>query len=241
MSHETCWTLILSAGAGDQTARTSFTQRYLPIVRGYLAARWRGTASIGDLDDAVQEVFVECLRTGGALVRAAPGRGAGFRAFLYGVVQKTALHFERARARRGQRAKSGIELDGIASQDDSWATIFDRTWARAVMREAADLQVTQAKGKGDAAVRRAELLRLRFHDGLPIREIARLWAVDAARVHHEYAKAREEFATALRLVVADHHAGPQRALEAECGRLLSMLGEPGQSRSSPRGLGEALG
>jgi hypothetical protein len=39
-------------------------------------------------------------------------------------------------------------------------------------------------------VRRVELLTLRFHEAMPIREIARLWGVDAASLHHEYAQAR---------------------------------------------------
>jgi RNA polymerase sigma factor (sigma-70 family) len=224
MNLETCWTLILSAGAGDRAARSGFAQRYLPAVRNYLGARWRGTPLLGDLDDAVQEVFLECLRAGGALARARPGRGPGFRAFLFGVTRKTALHFERSRGRRGGRLQSGVELDGVAKRGDGWATVFDREWARAVMREAAELQVTLAKEAGPAAARRAELLQLRFHAGLPIREIARRWGVDAAFLHHEYARARDEFANALRRVVADHQSGGSQALDKECARLLQLLG-----------------
>ena len=37
------------------------------------------------------------------------------------------------------------------------------------------------------------LLRLRFEEGLPIREIARRWDSDAARVHKHYARAREAY------------------------------------------------
>jgi hypothetical protein len=51
-------------------------------------------------------------------------------------------------------------------------------------------------------VRRVELLRLRFQDSLPIRDIAMLWNEDPASVHHEYATARKEFSTALRQALA---------------------------------------
>ena len=42
----------------------------------------------------------------------------------------------------------------------------------------------------------AEDLR-RVREGLPIREIARLWDEDATKLHHEYAKARKEFQAAV--------------------------------------------
>ena len=42
-----------------------------------------------------------------------------------------------------------------------------------------------------------ELLRLRFHEGLPIREIAARWKRDTAWVPHQYATAREEFKRAV--------------------------------------------
>ena len=83
------------------------------------------------------------------------------------------------------------------------------------MRQAADRQRTHAKQRGDAALSRIELLRLRFEEELPIREIAKLWQVDAAVLHREYAKAREEFKEALREVVAFHFTGSQANLQKE--------------------------
>jgi hypothetical protein len=69
-----------------------------------------------------------------------------------------------------------------------------------------------------------ELLRLRFQDGLPIREIARRWGADAAALHHEYAKARQEFQAALLEVVAFHHPGTPAEVEQACANLLTSLG-----------------
>lgn len=43
---------------------------YLPVVRAYLGARWRGKDISRELDDAVQEFFVECSRGDGILTRS---------------------------------------------------------------------------------------------------------------------------------------------------------------------------
>lgn len=61
-SESTCWTMIRDAAAGDPAGREEFAQRYLGVIRAYLAARWRGAALREDIDDATQAVFVECFR-----------------------------------------------------------------------------------------------------------------------------------------------------------------------------------
>ena len=58
MADVTCWTLIESAADGDRAARDAFVERYLPVVRAYLGARWRDRVAGSELEDAVQEVFV---------------------------------------------------------------------------------------------------------------------------------------------------------------------------------------
>ena len=85
----TCWTVIQAAAAGSATDRQAFARRYGPVVRAYLATRWRSSPCLHDLDDAVQEVFVECFKPDGVLDRA--DRDRGFRPFLYGVVRNVAL------------------------------------------------------------------------------------------------------------------------------------------------------
>src|SRR5205085_1207348 len=89
------------------------------------------------------------------------------------------------------------DLDEFADDADSPSRTFDRAWARALLREAARHQEQRAQQVGAAAVRRIELLRLRFQEGLPIRAIADRWGTDAAALHHEYARARQEFQAAL--------------------------------------------
>jgi RNA polymerase sigma-70 factor (ECF subfamily) len=221
----TCWTVIQAAAAGSAGERDEFARHYDRVVRAYLAARWRGSACLGEIDDTVQEVFVECFKRGGVLQRVEPGRPGGFRAFLYGVVRNVALRVEasKARARERQSAEK-VDLDAVGAEEDSLSRVFDRTWARALLREAGRRQEERARESGEEACRRVELLRLRFQEGLPIRVIAERWGQDAAALHHEYARARQEFKAALRAVVAFHHPGSPEQVEQSCAELLQMLG-----------------
>jgi RNA polymerase sigma-70 factor (ECF subfamily) len=218
----TCWTVIRGAAAGDAAQGEEFARRYAPIVRAYLAARWRGSSYQRELDDAVQEVFVECFRQSGALAQVDASRAGGFRPFLYGIVRNVALRLETRQA-RAHRTQSPHELEQVQAREESLSRVFDRAWARALLREAAQRQAAQAQQAGTAALRRVELLRLRFHDGLPIREIAHRWGADAAVVHRDYAKARQEFKAALVEVVAFHHPGSRSEIEQECANLLALL------------------
>ena len=74
MPDETCWTLVEDAAAGDDGARDAFARLYLPVVNAYLRARWAGNRLQGDVDDAAQEVFVECFREAEARERVDPER-----------------------------------------------------------------------------------------------------------------------------------------------------------------------
>jgi RNA polymerase sigma-70 factor (ECF subfamily) len=220
----TCWTVLHDAAAGSQEARAVFAVRYAPLVRTYLAARWRSSPLIQELDDAVQDVFVECLWQGGALEKAQSGRPGGFRAFLYGLVRNVALRFEQRRARlREQQAPEGDPAELVADSEETLSRVFDRAWAKAIMREAAARQAERAEHLGEAARRRSELLRLRFHEAMPIREIARLWNADPTALHHEYARARAEFRDALLEVMAFYHPSSPAEAERECVELLALL------------------
>jgi RNA polymerase sigma-70 factor (ECF subfamily) len=219
-SESTCWTVIQAAAAGDAAERSQFARHYERVIRSYLSARWQRSTLLQHLDDAVQEVFVECFKSGGILDRVDYERAGGFRPFLYGVVRNVARRFEATGARYQEQA----DLEKIAADDDSFSRIFDRAWAKALMREAAERQMERARQEGAAALRRVDLLRLRFHDGMPIREIAVRWNADAAALHHEYAKAREGFKAALMEVMAFHHPGPAVEVEQACAELLAILG-----------------
>jgi RNA polymerase sigma-70 factor (ECF subfamily) len=216
-AESTCWTVIRAAAAGSPAHREELAHRYLGVVRAYLAARWRGSPLRPDLDDAVQEVFVECFRQGGVLEAAGAGRVPSFRAFLYGVVRNVARRFES----RPVRAAAG--LPETQANEEGLTRLFERTWAQAIMAEAAGLQRRRAGEGGPEALQRVELLRLRFEEDLPIRTIAERWGVPAARLHHVYARARQEFREALLEVVAFHHPGSPADVEQEAASLLEAL------------------
>jgi RNA polymerase sigma-70 factor (ECF subfamily) len=122
-SESTCWTVIRAAAAGSPADREELARRYLGIVRAYLAARWRGSGLRPDLDDAVQEVFVECFRQGGALEAAGAGRVPGFRAFLYGVVRNVARRFE------SRPVRAAAPLPDIEANEEGLSGFFERSWA----------------------------------------------------------------------------------------------------------------
>lgn len=216
-SESTCWTVIRAAAAGSPTDRDELGRRYVGVVRAYLAARWRGSALWPDLDDAVQEVFVECFRKGGALDAAGAGRVPNFRAFLYGVVRNVACRFE------SRPVRTVGPLPEIPANEESLSSLFDRSWAQSIMTEAAELQRRKADELGPHAVQRVELLRLRFQEGLAIRTIATRWGIPVAELHHAYAVARQEFRAALLEVVAFHLPGTPNEVEQEAAALLKAL------------------
>lgn len=217
----TCWTVIEGAAAGDEAARDTFATTYLDVVRAYLSARWRGTAHVERLEDAVQDVFFDCLRTRGALARADRGRSS-FRPFLHGIVKNVALRHEERRGREGRERDPGaIAEDRIEATEEQLSRVFDRAWARSILARAADRQRRAAHDEASRA--RVRLLEARFSEGLPIREIAARWEVDATRLHREYAKAREEFKRCLHEEVAFHMPGTHASIEAECERLQALL------------------
>ncbi len=170
-------------------------------------------------------MFIECFREGGVLDKVESGRPGGFRAFLYGVVRNVALRFESKKARRRERSPATqFDFDRVERDEASLSRVFDRAWAASLLREAVQIHTKNAAEKGDAATRRVELLRLRFHESMPIREIARRWGVEATQVHREYAQARIEFKRALLEVVSFHNPGSGGEVERKCAELLGSLG-----------------
>ena len=218
-SESTRWTHIRGAAQGSPADQARFASRYGPVIRAYLGARWRNGPLASEVDDAAQEVFLDCFREDGALTRVEPGRKGGFRAFLFGVVRNVALRFEQKRARN--REVGAPSIFEPSADEDSPSRAFDRVWARTIMLLAKEIQAENARRDGDEALRRIELLQLRFHEGKPMREIAAAWGMDGRRLQYEYQKARHEFEAALHEAVRRHH--PDAAVEEEAARLLEHL------------------
>ena len=220
----TCWTLIADAAAGNPADRSEFSLRYLDVVRAAFRARWRTAPLSGLVDDGVQEVFLECFRADGVLAKADPERPAGFRALLFGVVRNVALRAERQWLRaRAHHAPGSIDEQELAAREDGLSKVFDRAWASSLIRQAGELMARRAREGGGARERRVELLRLRFQEGQPIRDIAARWGEKAQAVHETYRQARMEFRECLREVVAFHSPGDGSAIDEECRRLLEVL------------------
>ena len=224
-SDSTRWTVIRRAAQGSLPDRDHFARRYGPVIRAYLGARWRGTPLAAEVEDAAQQVFLDCFREDGALTRVDPEKGPGFRAFLYGVARNVALMTERTRARQRERQPtSDFDLEAQPAREDSLGRVFDRAWAQAVLRDAVQRQLEHARAKGPEALRRHRLLALRHGEDLPLRDIAVRWDVERSVLYREYRKAREEFRRALAEVLRDLNGGGPAAIEAECERLVRHLG-----------------
>lgn len=215
---DTIWVEIDRAKRGEGDARSLFAHRYQPIVRTYLAARWRGSPLSDDVDDATQEVFVDFLN--GALERADPDRP--FRPFLYGVARNVALRFEEQRARNRATQLESEHVRAIHADDAAASQVFDRAWAESLMQDARDLQAKNASAD-PVALQRVKLLKMRFGEGLPLREIAKRLDEAPERVHRQYAQAQVEFLRALREIVRRHHGQLEDGIDAECQRLLTCF------------------
>lgn len=221
---ETCWTVVRAAAGGESRAARVFAETYLGIVRAFLVRRWRGSGALSLVDDAVQEVFLDLFRSGGALSRLDAARTPSFRAFLFGVARNVALRYEeRAAQSRVRRAQAPSVLETVAADQQTMSRQFDVAWAHRLVARAAERQRAWAASAGPEAQTRVEILRLRFAEGLPIRTIAERMGKPAERVHREYAKARDEFKQALRAEVALHSGGSAADIERECGEIVAVL------------------
>ena len=113
---DTCWTIVRGAARGDGDACSVFARDYLDVVRSFLGQRWARSPAAAQIDDAVQEVFLDLFRADGALQRLQLDGSTSFRHFLFGVVRNVALRYEeryvREQARRGDESIAGGKLPG---------------------------------------------------------------------------------------------------------------------------------
>lgn len=224
MGQKTSWVLIRAAADGEQAARDEFANRYMYLVRHWFGARWRGGPLAQSVDDAAQEVFLQCFGDNGPLERVDPDRNGGFRAFFYGVIRRVALKFEENRKRQQKhKDPKGFHPEQIDNDETSLSSLFDRAWAKSLMAQAWELNEERAKEQGEDYLKRVELLRLRFQDDRSIRDIAATWKVDPVHVHRAYARARKEFKRVLREVVGLHEHGTEEQLEETCNQILLAL------------------
>jgi len=217
-SHETTrWTLVEAAASGDRAAREAFVVRYQPVVRAYLAARWKGSKLAGDIDDTTQEVFLQCLREGGGLERSQQLHRREFRPYLLGIVRNVARMAERDVARK----RSADEFQGstTAVDDTRPSRVFDMVWARSLISAALQRMEERSAGSKDAR-QRLTFLRARFQDDLPVRRIAAAHRISAPQVHRAITRGKDEFRSALMEVMSSDRDAP--ATDREIAELLDL-------------------
>jgi RNA polymerase sigma-70 factor (ECF subfamily) len=221
----TAWDVIDAAAAGDQSARASFVEHYRPGIRKLLQARWINAADRENLDDAVQDVLVECLKTGGVLDKAEQRPTTDFRSFLKTVVRHVAGRYEYRRNRtRALHSDRTLNEGEHAAQPSTASRKLDRDWARELLRATAAEQARRAQQLGAAARLRVDILRLRFEAGKSMRDIAKVLELDPAYVHHQFAKAKQDFHRALLRVLKTRRPGADDVeLERECRELIGLL------------------
>ena len=196
------WSLIRRCAAGDRDARTAFWHRYAGDVRSWLSRHWALTPYRSCVDDALQDVFVECFRPDGALARVDPARAVhGFPAFLHGVVRHVALRVERDRAREhGHRRQFAVRAEGRDARDQP-PELLERTVAREHVLAALACLDREDRERGTPRSLRT-FLREHFEEGLPVRLIARAHAEPPELVHERRRRACRRLRECLRRVVA---------------------------------------
>jgi DNA-directed RNA polymerase specialized sigma24 family protein len=216
------WSVIRGAAQGDLASRQEFAHLYEPVIRAYLGARWGRTPLSDQIDDAMQDCFAKLFQDGDGPPREDSPRPGGIRAFFYGVVRNIARRLEgKPEGDREARPETAPEVEGLPEEDEPLSRVFDRAWALAVVNQAVDGHAERARVEGGAALRRLELLRLRFGENRSIEEIASRWNEDPVRVAADYALGRSEFRNALREKLRTLH--PDSEVEAECDHLLALL------------------
>ncbi|MCB9881185.1 MAG: sigma-70 family RNA polymerase sigma factor [Planctomycetes bacterium] len=220
----TDWKLIVDAAAGTPDARERYSKIYAPLVRAFFTRRWAGSPLAGHEHDAVQEVFVACFQKGGVLERASADAEGGFRAFLRGVVRNTARRFEQAEGRHRARMDPGsFHPETKPSPEASLSRSFDRRELQSILREAAQFLELRAPKVSPSAIVRVQILKMRFREDLPVREIARRLGHPPDWVHHQYAKARQEFRRALTTILARRLGTTGPDLDAHCASLMELF------------------
>lgn len=216
MALTTCWTLINGAAAGDRTLADEFVRTYTPVLTDYLSTRWKISPSDQRVSEALQCIFLDCLRPSGALQRVDPSREGGFRAFLYGVARNTARNLDATRAREFARSATPSELEELHSDDLSAEKAFDQAWARMMVGEALKAMLHH---RGDAGEIQERVLRLRYFEGFKARQIAEHLGLQPDQVYQMLHRARRNFQSALLSAIAFRDPGltqdelAQRALE----------------------------
>ena len=193
-SVHTCWTQV--RGRCERRRSSSLSVLAAPTCHWCgrsCRRRWRKTPLQAEVDDAVQDTFVECMRQDGPLERAEEDRG-DFRGYLFGVVASRGLSTSKNARAAGRTTMQTRTSPRSKAATRTVSAVFDRQWAHTLMREAGDLMRVRAAASSprcEAASRTycacdsprsCRSVRSQFNGSM-----------EPDAVHRAYAKAREEF------------------------------------------------
>jgi RNA polymerase sigma factor (sigma-70 family) len=212
----TSWEIIQGAARGDTSAQAEFAAIYGVPLRAYFRSLQGRYLSRGiDVDDLVQDVFVECMKREGALTRADAGRGP-FQYFLRGVAHNVAM---RAVAGPVHHLSADTEaMDMLVAEDLTASRVFDREYAQAILLRARALMAQSSDE------RLGEILRLRSEEGLSLGEVAARLNMTAQMVRNLNEKARAAFErTLLQVLESDDPSATRGEVVARAKDLIRLL------------------
>ncbi len=179
-------------------------EEYESLVRSVLCQRWKKTSLRGDVDDAVQEFFLESLKPCGALARYEE-RSDSHRAYFLSVARNVARRFEERAARDARRRQAGMHA--TRRPDATIDQRLDRAWARAVLMRAAIRFRRRVSTKTYA-------LFAAVVAGQTIAVLARDQDIPAAPLYRVLERARAEFRLALDQELRSRGDGQRRTVDA---------------------------
>ena len=216
--------MTLRAAGGDPSAHAAFAKRFLPEARRLLAARWTGGPFEQEVDDAVQEVFVEVLRPRGALRRVDRDHEGSIRSYFATVVRHVALRIEKGRVSRYREQRVGEFGSGLYPDlREEPVRSLERAWAEHLLAEAWRELARGAGDRGGSRPDRVQLLRWRYESGRSMRELASVSGAATDTIYAELRQARRNFSASLRAVVARLEPESGDRLEERCKELLVAL------------------
>lgn len=214
---EADWLEAQAAAAGDEQARNSFWNRHVRAVRMWLWFRWSHRSLRSFVEDAAQEVFLECFRPGGALAHMDARKAQhGVVAFLRGIVRNVAHRIERTQARDFEhRRRLAVAAATPAPADAGAAEQIDRAWEHDRVMAALALLDQEDPPDGMRHTLR-EFLHAHFEDGLPVRKIAAAWQEKPEHVHELRRRACRRFRECLHRVAHAEgtHLAPEMIVKA---------------------------
>jgi RNA polymerase sigma factor (sigma-70 family) len=214
------WNLIRRAADGDAHAREQFVEAYAPVIRATMTKlRW-GHSPTQDIDDAIQDTFVDLLRPRGALERFDPKRCPSFLAYLRGVVRNIARRRARQASRARERQVQPAVIGRIPSLTRSASRAHEVKLAEARVRTAWKRWARSAKNEYQRL--RVWILEQRFHEGKGIAEMARDRGLCPAVVDYHYRFALRELRKTLRKVIREQE--PSARVDEEILSIFMLLG-----------------